>query len=197
MKNHSDKFYKELQQSIIQARRRVIEQLKTLSADLDITFNNPNDFVIQGNWNDKSKIIGIDENMFVVNDQHGEEDFLDFDDEKLPTELLLSILLDIEAKKYTNNKQIEYPKLITFNLSNTEWIKVEISSPGAAKLDSNLVTHEDGENPDDDDWSDYINAVDGMESLILSMASTGINLDAPKMHEAIKNCFEAIANHTP
>lgn len=41
----------------------------------------------------------------------------------------------------------------------------------------------------------YNGAVEGVESLILALASEGIDMRSPKIHKAVKTTFEALANN--
>lgn len=59
-------------------------------------------------------------------------------------------------------------------------------SPGS--LTSNLIDHgADHDTP-------YAHGIDGIESLVLAMSSAGIDLDTPKMREALVTAVEAVAN---
>lgn len=79
------------------------------------------------------------------------------------------------------------PQVIQIKLSTGEKIVVQSKEGKYHRIESDLKAA-DGSN------QDFDNAIDGLESLILAHACTGVDITDPKYVEGIETALEAIAN---
>jgi hypothetical protein len=76
--------------------------------------------------------------------------------------------------------------------------KITIADDGAASLVSKPAVSPEEAEKDGMDREDYIGlnaAVDGLEATLLALASAGVNLDDPKIRDAVQTAMDAIENH--
>ena len=85
------------------------------------------------------------------------------------------------SKTTETASQATSPSEHVFAFPGDQFIKV---APGS--ITSNMKSRAD---------TKYNAAIDGLESLLLAMATTGIPMNTPQMNEAVQTAVEAIANH--
>lgn len=73
-------------------------------------------------------------------------------------------------------------------------IRIEVNENGSGSIESELMLPDPEQHSDPVAAEVYNAAVDGMLSLLLALASAGVDVDDPKFHRAILTATESLLN---